>query len=115
MHVQDITIFTCRLFPFFQKSGTIIEVRSTSKSASDSPEVIKVTKISSRRKTKEEMHAEMMQLFEEAKASGSVIEVQERPEKSYLFPPPACVSPGPLSGASMLNRVSHSGPRHAPD
>ena len=66
---KDMHMEMMQLFNEAKKSGTIIEVGSTSKSASDSPEVIKVTKISSRRKTKEEMHAEMMQLFEEAKVT----------------------------------------------
>ncbi len=55
----------------FQKTGCIIEVRSSSKCPSESPDKITLNKNYSRRKTKEEMHDEMMKLFEEAKVTNA--------------------------------------------
>ena len=83
-----------QLFEEAKRSGCIVEVRSRSKHA-DSLEkpadvknersAIAINKNVLRSKTKEEMHSEMMKLFEEAKALGCVIEVTERPHEDDLF------------------------------
>lgn len=103
------------LFNDAKRSGCIIEVRSKSKVENDrSPSANdRHLQISSRnlnrRKTKEEMHAEMLSLFEDAKASGCIIEVSERPEVDVLWAAPAQCSP--LSNGAIVNRIvttSHS-------
>jgi endo-alpha-1,4-polygalactosaminidase (GH114 family) len=84
-----------QLFEEAKRSGCIVEVRSRSKHADsfEKPADVKnersaiaINKNVLRSKTKEEMHSEMMKLFEEAKALGFVIEVTERPHEDNLFP-----------------------------
>ncbi len=58
----------------FQRSGCIVEVRSRSKVDGNEATATSMTisKNLNRRKTKEEQHNEMMQLFEEAKVAAPV-------------------------------------------